>query len=344
MGAISQLIPTAELSAAAGIFLADEDLEINSGTLSPWFPAVSSEDTEVEFWTGTTRTYTEAAPYRAYNVGPKVGTRPGVNKRRVGLPPTSMEYPILELETLQRRAAQGTAVGQIIEEVVYRDVEAGIKAMRNRAQLIMSDWLCYGTTTIDENGVSQTLDSGRIAGREAAAGTAWSTTATADPQGDEDAALLVLRQEEGLGVNDLVVLAGRAAWDEYRNTDQTIAAYQSNRLMDRISDGQAAQVRAEHNYPEVVIIETQITDTSGSTRDLMPADLWVYVPRRAVGEALWSLPAVASSGGITLLENQAPGPVAYVYEEPKPYMLSTVVEGIGIPVFQEPDKTYALTI
>jgi hypothetical protein len=345
MGNITQLIPVAELAEVARAFVREEDHEINQYSLAPFFPSTLTPLTEIDFWVEQTENFTATTPFRAFDVGPDVGSRPGVVQKAVGLPALSREYPTPESEVLARRAAQrGATIDQIFEDVVYADVERGIRSARNRMELAMAEWIVNGTLTISENGVQQTANAGRDPLREASAAIVWSTSATATPGVDEDAALLVMRQKENLGVGDLVVLANRATFDEWKNTAEVIASYESNRLLGRISDDQANVVRREHGYPDVVIVEKELQNVAGTLVPLIPDGKWIYMPRRAVGEGVWGTPAIVESDDVNIAANESPGPVAYIEEQTKPFVRSTVIEAIGLPVFTNPDSTYVLTV
>lgn len=347
MADIYDVIDPTELTELARLVLADEDRPVNEFRLDQWFPAVLTDTIEFSWGRGTTRSYTQAAPFRAFSTGPRYGTRPGRMETTGQMPPISMAYLMTELDMLRNRelAQGGERARAVLESDVFADVVRGIKAIENRMEKVRADLLVDGSSTISENGIQLTLDAGRDAGREDTVGTVWSDTANATPMNDEETALDVLRDDEGLGPADLVVITNRATWREYKATDQVRNAYPSFRVLDTISVAAANEVRQDNDFPEVVVYDAMVDTGSGPTK-LIPDGKWLFVPRSIpIGDTQYGVPASADLPEISLEQDNRPGPVAYMTREVGPPLnINTVVDALGVPVLKDPDATFALTV
>lgn len=348
MANIYDVIDPAELTQVARLILADEDRIANQFRLERWFPANLVDTITFEWGTGTTRTYTDAAPFRSFSVGPRFGTRPGRMETSGQMPPISIAYLLTELDLLKNRelAGGGPAARATLEGDIFADVERGIKAIENRMEIVRADLLVNGSSTLSENGIQLTLDAGRLAGRATSVGTVWSTSATATPMNDEETVLDTLQDEEGLGPQDLVVVTNRATWREYKATTQVKTAYPTFRVLDTISVAAANEVRQDNDFPEVVVYDAQVTGYDGVSRKVIPDGKWLFLPRSMpIGDTQYGVPASADADGVNLDVDQRPGPVAYMTEEIGPPMsVKTVVDALGVPVLKDPNATYALTV
>jgi hypothetical protein len=342
----NELIPAAEATQIARLMVADEDLVKNQFLLSRWFPPVAVEDIEFRWTTGTTRAYTPAAPFRNFDVPAHIGTRPGRSRKHGQMPPLSMEYLLTELDQLRIQQLRGTAGGrEVVEGDVFDDIARGIKAIENRFELVRSDALISGASTLAEKGISLTANWGRAAGRASTVGVLWSVPASAVPMNNEEAVLDVMADEEGLAPADIVAVMNRFTWRLYKNTTQVKSAFPSFRVLDTISVAAANQVRQDNDFPEVIVYDAQTQDYSGTLRKVIPNGKVLYLPKgQSVGQTQYGIPVVASDPEIGLERNDRPGPVAYMSRVTNPYRLSTVVDALGFPVFMDTNATYCLTV
>lgn len=333
----------AELTAVAREMLAAEDFADNQFRLAQWFPIVQVDDVEFKWKMGTTRDFTAAAPFRNFDVAAHIGTRPGRKTKSGEMPPISMEYPLTEYDAkmLQQLAKSGPNAREVIEGDVFDDIFKGLKALEARMEIARADALVDGTTTVTEKGISLTANWGRTS-RSATVATPWSTSATATPMNDEESALDVLNDNEGLGPQDLVTVMNRATWREYKATTQFRNAFPSFRVMDRLSMAAVNEVRADNDFPELVIYNAQVRQYNGSTRFVIPNDKVLILPRGAIGQTQYGIPPSAIDPRIET--NDEGGPVSYQTVTANPYQLSTVIDGLGFPVFMDTQATYVLTV
>lgn len=345
---IYQGVDPAVVTAVARTLLAEEDRRANVGDLlAPWFPVLEVDSIDYEYSKGTTRTYTEAAPFRAFDTPAPLGTRPGRTWARGSIPPLSLKYPFGELDRLKIRALQQQRkVDDLLQTEILDDVARGVRAIRNRMSLAAAELVVQGTLTVEENGLKQLqMDPGRAANRTATAGITWDNSGTATPFANEQAALTILRDEADLLPEDLIVMTDQSTWDEYVQTDEVISAFQSVRLLDRISDANAALVRTEHGLPPVIINSKKVTPVGGVATQLIPHGKWIYLPRNErLGYTQYGTTAIADHSDLNLQSVGFAGVVSYIMEGVDPYGLVTVVDGLAIPTMQNPDATFVLTV
>lgn len=337
----------AVLAGIARDFLAEEDKPRNQPRINLWFPSLLVDSTEFTWKTGTTLDYTEAAPFRTWDVPARLGTRPGATIAKGEMPPISIEYIQREADIMAARELAKSGTEWSPEDVgltARQDIERGIKAIRNRMWVLQADLLMAGSASITDQNLDLSLNAGRSANRSTTVGTAWSDTVNAVPMTDEETMLDTLLDEAGLGPQDLVVLTNRSTWREYKATDQVRNAYPSFRVLDTLSVAAANEVRQDNDFPEVVLIDAMVKPLAGAVRKVITDGKWVIVPKnQVVGETVYGTPAVVDIG-IELEADQRPGPVAYVTTKVNPAKVELVVDAIGVPLLRDPDATACLTV
>lgn len=334
------------LTAYARTTLAAEDRPENQLILERWFPSVTSNRIRFEWAKGTTRDYTAAAPFRAFGTPGVTGVRPGRAKRRGKMAPTTMWYALSEDDILAIREAidQGGQVGEAVQDDVFGDIDAGIRAIRNRMEIVRADALINGSASISEHGLNFTVDFLRDPDNEDTTAVAWTTPATATPFQDERSALAQMRLK-GFGPSDLVSVMSDATWQSWLATDQVREAIPTVRVMETVTENQGLILRREHRLPDVLVYDATVHTVTDSARQLIPDGLVLYLPKNeTVGETQWGIPAVASDPRVGLERSDLPGPVAFVNRTLHPYSLSTVVDALGFPVLRDPDATFALDV
>lgn len=345
-GDIFDLIDPVELTEVARLALADEDRPQNALILERWFPNVSTSQIEWETTGHSTRTFTDAMPFRSFTTGAPIGTRPGRVQKRGELPPLSKGLIMTERELIKMReaSAQGGDAADAVRGDVYDDITTLIRAARVRMEAVRADLLMTGSASISENGLSLTVDFGRDAGRASTVSVAWSTAASATPIDDEVALLQTMEDDEGLSPSDLVAIMNRTTFNYWKATDQVRGSANTVRVLDTLGVGDLNQIRANLELPEVIVYNASVNNSAGSSRKVISNNKVVYVPRSAViGNTQWGVPAIADQPEIRLERDERPGPVAYLTRQVNPLIIETVVDAIGFPVFADTDATYCLT-
>lgn len=337
----------ARLTEIARQALAREDRPINQPRVNLWFPAFTVDSSEFEWRTGTTLDYTEAAPFRTLDVPAMLGTRPGATIARGEMPPISIEYIQREFDIMQARelASGGTEFSpEDVGLTATADIARGIRAIRNRMWTIQADLLMNGSASISDRGLDLTLDSNRNVNRSTTVGIPWSNSATAVPFSDEETMLDTLLDDTGLGPSDLIVLATRESWREYKRCQQVRDAWPTVRSLATLPSEAVNELRRDHDLPDVMLIDAQTKSLGGTTRKVISDGKWVYVPKSApVGQTIYGTPAVVDLA-IDLAADNRPGPVAYVTSSVNPAKVEVVVDAVGVPLLKDPDATACLTI
>lgn len=352
MVAIYEAVDPAVTTVAARTLLATEDQRANrNDILANWFPLLEVNRLKYVGLRPPLRTYTEAAPYRAFDTPAPLGTRPGVAWFTGSMPPISIKYPWGELDEHQMAALLSDTESPISRGILQReitdDVTRGVRAIRNRMMAAAAELLVNGTLVIDENGLNQlTVNSGRAANRTATAAIAWSNTATAVPIDNERAMLQVLRDEADLYPEDLVVMTDQATYDEWLATEQVRETWDSVRILPSLSEEQGAELRGRHNLPPVLINDKKIRGVGQSSgSQIIPTGNWIYLPRNEfLGNTQYGRTAIASMGQVNLRNVAPEGIVSYVTYSVDPAGMWTVVDGLGIPTFTAPDLTAVLSV
>ncbi len=328
----------------------DEDRADNTRlSLARWFPFVVAGGVEWE-WTdkASLRTFTEAMPARAFDTEARIKGREGWQKKSGAMPPFAESYVVSELDMLEiAAAARSDADVQSALSEIFDDLSRGFRAFVARMEIIYAELIRLGTITINENGVNpEPIDFGRSASNTSTAAVAWSVSATADPFGEEEAALDVLKDEQDLDPEDLVVLTHRSTYREWAATDAVRNSLQTVRVHDRISDTDLASIRRDHGLPPIVQYNRSARSYgSGSATQLMPDGDWIYVPANSpLGTTQFGTPVAAQLPNLATVGAAGDGPLAYVEYENNPPMATTTVDFLGLPVLYDPDATYRLVV
>lgn len=347
MSDILDAIPPVTLTAYARQLLADEDRPTNALILSQWLPNRLTTRRQWRVQTGTTRDFTDAAVFRAYTTPPRIGSRPGRGTQTGKMLPLSEMYLLTEEDTLDLReaVAEGGELAEAIQDDVFNDIEAGIRAIEARMEIARADALILGQITVDENGVNDHVaDFGRPAANELTVATPWSTAATSTPLVNEKAAVKVLTAK-GFRPEDLVTMMNDVTWERWLATTQVKEAVTNVRAPSIVTEAMATDIRSSHRLPRAIVNDAQVNNPDGSTRKVIPDDRVLVMPAAGeLGETQWGVPAVATDPRIGLARDQRPGPVAYLINNLPEYATWTVVDAMGFPVLQAPEHTVVIDV
>jgi hypothetical protein len=262
------------------------------------------------------------------------------------MPPLSNELEITELQEILNATNTDPALREAIQGDVFSNIDAQVKSMENRMEIVRADALVGGTAILAENGVSLNVDWLRDPARASTVAIPWATSATAVPMTNEQAVLDVMIDGEGMGPGDMVAMMNRVTYGRYRMADQVKNAWPSFRVTTSpLTVAQVNQVRADNDFPAIIINDSRTNGVDGTNRKLIPDGKVIYLPRgRVVGQTQWGVTAVAGQADIALERDLRPGPVVYQTRQLNPFILSTVCDAVGFPVFVDTDSTYCLTV
>lgn len=329
----------------------DEDREQNRISLQRWFPISGTflPGLDWEFDDkASLRTYTEAMPARALDTAVRLKGREGFQRKSGQMAAWGEGYLIREHDMVRQAAvaADSAAKAARLTEV-FDDIARGFRAFNARMEILYAEIIRLGTMTIAENGVQPTpTNFGRAAGNTHTVAVAWSNAATADPFTEEETALDVLKDEQDLDPEDLVVLTNRATYREWAATDAVRESLQTVRVHDRLSDAELATIRRDHGLPPIVIYNRSARAYGASSGSkLFPDGDWIYAPANTpLGATQLGTPPSADMPGVDVRSGAGNGPVAYIEYETNPAQMRTILDLIGAPVEYDPNATYRMVV
>ena len=341
------LLDPVELTAAARLALAPEDRPINEFQLGQWFPENLIDDIDFRYDKGTTRTFTDAMPFRSWTTEAPIGNRPGRARVSGEMPPLSLKFILTEYDRIRQRVgrSEGGILAEAIEGDVFGDIDNGVRALENRMEIAMADAIVTGNLSIAENGLAIDVDFQRSVANASTVGTAWATAATCTPIDDEVAVMDLMIDNEGLGPADLLAMMNSTTARLLTLADQVRNAAGTVRVQERLNGAQVAQLRVDHELPPIRINDSRTNGVDGTNRKLIPDGMVIYLPaNNAIGETQYGVPAMADEPEIALERDDRPGPIAYLGRTLDPLTVYTVIDAIGIPILKDPNATYALDV
>lgn len=342
---VYDLIPPVELTGVLRLQQAAEDWRVNEFQFGAWYPNQEVDGIEFESDGGTDRTYSESAHFRAFDVAPRLGTRPGIMRIKGELPAISIEYELSEYQKIKNRALNRaeTSLRDLIEPVVTKDIFRGVTAVERRMEFYRRDLLVFGATTIADRGLRLDVDVERNPARMSNAVVGWSDV-TATPLDDEYGNLQIMEDDENIGADQFIAMMNSVTYRNWKATDQVRNAIRDVRVRSVITDDEAQEIRRGLDLPPIQLNNSRGQNpNTGVVERLMPDNVVLYLPRFGIGDTQYGVSAMADEQGIEIPFNQRPGVLAYLTREIKPLVTSTVIDGIGAPVLKDPDATYAFT-
>lgn len=332
----SDYIAPADLTGYARAALAD--LEANQFTLSQWLPSRNVDDLTFRFTRGG-EGLTEAATFRAYDAESPIGARPGFSRVTGELPPISRKIRLGEYDRLRQRNAPGE-----ITTAIEDDATRMVRAVAARMELARGQALYTGTVVLNENGVIATVDFGRNAGHTVAAGTVWSTTATATPLADlltwQSTYVTTNGEPPGVILTSTRVVNFLLRNAEVRALLATVAGTPSIVSRDALN-----QVFGAYGLPPIMVYDAQVRVNGVATR-VIPDDRVLLLPATGtdLGATLYGTTAESLEPGYGLVAGEGPGIVAGAYSTEDPVAVWTKAAAIAIPILVNPDLTLAADV
>ena len=335
------LIDPVELTAIARLEVADEDRPANQFQLGQWFPNVEVEDIYYQIERGTTRTFTDAMPFRAWTTENPLGRRPGRSRVTGEIPAAGIKYMLTEYDRIRQRAGQDQAAfAALLESDIYADIERGIRSFLISMEVLRAQLVVTGGLELPDLGLS--VPSARSASNSVTVTTDWADKANGKPITDELALMETISDEQGFNPDDIIAVANRTTINTLLNSEEVRAALGAVNTPARISNGQLGDIRSTFSLPDLVEYNAKATGLDGVNGKLIPDNKVVYMPRAAaIGETVLGVPAMADE--IQLAADERPGPVAWLGQTKDPLITYTVIDAIGLPALKDPDATFVLT-
>lgn len=316
----------------------------NQDSLEDILPNTPTDDLEFRV-RKSARNLVDAAEYRAWDTPARMTGRPGVRYIRGSLGPVSRQIPLSEEEFLRVRALLRDNDDPIIDQI-YEDSENMIRAVQDRVELARGDIINDGKLTIAENGLVLEANWGRDASMSVAAGTVWTTTATATPLTDLLAWVQAYRDLNGTDPGAILMskvrianLALNAEIREYAAANATTPT--------RVNRATIDAVLANEGLPPIRLYD-RFARKDGAIARVLPQNKVFLIPPAGDNPGVTyygpTAEAIKFAGrGIIDLQD-APGVVALVTETEHPVQTYTVGTAIAMPVMPNPDLILDATV
>jgi hypothetical protein len=318
--------------------------ERNRFTLQQYLPNRPIDEIEYRVTRGSLRD-ADAATVRAWDTESPIASRQGLERIMGELPPISRKIRLGEEERLRRRAIERQDNTGLVD-AIYNDADQMSRSVLSRVEMFRGEALFNATVVINENGVSQTVTFGRIAGHTVTAAILWSTVATADPVGDMRGWVQTYIDTNGVapayGLTSTAVLGNLMRNASIRALATTAAGVPGIVTLDTVT-----AVFAAFGLPPLIAYDTNVR-VAGTQQRVTPVNKVCLMPpgdeplgATFFGTTAESLELVEAKA---IKQDQAPGMVATVHKLDDPVSIWTKVAAIALPVLINPDLTFTATV
>ena len=316
-------------------------LEFDRFDLNQYLPDQNIDDIEYAFRRGTLVDQ-DAAGYRAFDAESPIGSRQGASRVTGQLPPVSRKISLGEEERLRLRQMQGGATGALAD-AVYADAANMARSVAARVELARGEALHSGQVTLNENGLSITVDFGVPGAHKVSAATTWATTTGNDiieemlswletyvdtTDGLQPEAMLTSTRVRNLIVRN----------DAVRNLAATVSGAPAI-----VSQAVLDQVLSAYGLPPVRVNDAQVRVNGTATR-VIPDDKLIFMPPSSepLGDTFWGVTAESLElvGQGFLTSEEAPGITAVVEKTFDPVRTWTKASAIVLPTIANPELLF----
>lgn len=328
-------INPAELTGYVRAALADR--EVNQFTLARYLPSVPVPDLNYRFLAGGTG-LAEAATFRAFDAESPIGSRPSVTRVTGELPPISRKIRLGEYDQLRLRSANDAIRNQVFNDAVRMAL-----SIAARMELARGKALENGQLVLDENDLKATIDFGRSGSHSVSAGTAWSSTASADPINDLMTWVSTYRDTNGVAP-DVMVISNRILGYLLRNEKIRAMAGSVLGSPGIVSRAQLDALLSSYGLPAIEVNDAKVSVGGTATR-VISDDKVILLPASGseLGATLYGITAESLEPGYNLAGSE-PGVVAGAYKEEDPVSVWTKAAAIAVPVLANPDLTFVADV
>lgn len=279
------------------------------------------------------------ARFRAYDGRLHVSERDSFSTSEVSLPPLSTSTNVGEYERLQLEFARtmGSNTNALIN-AIYDDATNLTREVQARMEQARGDVLLDGKFTLaGEGGLFLEADFGVPAGHIVAAGTAWSTVATASVVTDLATWVDVYVATNGFPPGGMVVSKQTLNYmlrnEEFRTLMASLVGTPgliTPRGVDAVLDA--------YSLPPISFVYDTQVDVDGVATRVLPADRVIFHPPNPsdLGYTAWGVSATSlelvNSNLAELSFEEAPGIVGVIEKVGPPYREFTFVDAVGMPV------------
>ncbi|MFH8803220.1 major capsid protein [Streptomyces sp. NPDC017936] len=317
-----------------------EDYEENAFTLSRWLPSDVVDDLFFRFEKGGGG-LVEAANFRAYDAESDIGTRAGAVRVSGMLPPISRKIPVSEYEQIKER---NLVDADSISDKILNLAEKLTREVGARVELARGDALFNGGVTIEENGVSASVDYGRDPDHSVTADVFWDDPDLSKPFDDLTLWTEVYNDTNGT-MPEFMMMPDRVS-RLLRSNAQLCRMSTTGPVPPAVlSTDDLNELLREHDLPQIVTNDARVSFQGVATR-VTPADKLCLLPAPgdSVGKTLWGTPVEARDSQLHIPSGEQPGVLALSYKTEDPQTLWTRVTAIVLPVVADPDRTFVAKV
>ncbi|MEU3240082.1 major capsid protein [Streptomyces anthocyanicus] len=342
MQLITDYVPPVDLSGYAREALAD--FEENAFTLSQWLPSEAIDRLDFEFNKGGGG-LVEAAVFRSYDAESDIGHRAGATRATGMLPPISRKIPVGEYEQLKE---MNLSDREGVRDTIEKLAEKLTREIAARIEIARGDAIFNGAVTIDENGVSASVDFGRDPDHtvtlDGVTDALWDDTETSKPFDNFTEWVEVYEATTGerpafalMPERILRLLQRNAQLCRMASTDAVppvmLTVEELNALL------------ADHELPQVVTNDSRVVFKGVTTR-VTPADKVALLPAPgdSLGKTLWGTPVEANDSAYGFTSADRAGILAGNFRSEDPQTLWTRTVAIALPVVAAPDRSFVAKV
>lgn len=301
---------------------------------------LSRNTVDLEELTQTNRT----ARFRAFDARLHVSSRDVVATKQVKLPPLSSSISVGEFERLQLEFARFGGTNQdALVGAIYDDAHNLTREVRARMEQARGDVLTDGKFTLaGEGNLTMEADFGVPGNHIVSAGTAWSTTASADVIGDLTSWVNTYIATNGSRPIGMVTSTRVINYMLQNAAIRTLSASLAGSpgLVTRPALDAAL---AAFGLPPVSLVYDTNVDVDGVTTKVIPDDRVILFGEN-VGYTAWGITAtaleLANAAETDMSFSNAPGITGVVIKEGPPFRQFTYVDAVGMPVIENPRRLF----
>jgi type II secretory pathway pseudopilin PulG len=334
-------ITPGELTGYVRANLADQPQ--NQNLLAQWLPNRTIDDLAARFSSGGGG-LTDAAEYRTYDAESPIGSRPGVQRKSIELPPISRKIRQGEYDRLRQRANGAT---EAIRTAILSDAESLTRQIAARVERARADALTNGTITLSENGLVTTIDFGRSGAHSVTAGTLWSDVVNSTPISD-----LLSWQTTYVATNGVPpgsIVMSTPSWNYLIRNAQVRNLGTLSVATPAIASGATVRdVLTAYDLPPVTIYDAQVKVNGSAVRQI-PVNNVLLLPAPGdpgnpegtdLGGTWWGTTSESLEPEFGVQAGYEAGIVAGVYRDMDPVALWTKAAAIVIPTVANPDLSF----
>lgn len=304
-------------------------------------PGQTIDDIEYRFTRGDLLDM-DVAVYRGFDTEANIGTRGGVARISGELPPISKKMRLGEEQRLRLRQLQG-ASGQLagLAAAVFDDAARLARSLLGRLELAAGQSIDTGVMTINENGVSASINYGYTTGANSQTPIApvlFSTAATADPLGFMQSMVddWQARNNGELPGRFLTSKRVRAALLQTTQIKNSLQAAGISPPM--VTIPQLGQVLQSFDLPPLELYDTTVLVGGVTTRTIRDTQLLLLPAGVPLGRTYTGVTAEALElqDARQIAASQVPGMVAVNEKTFDPVSTWTKVAAIALPTIANP--------